>query len=135
MNYNLSPSHTLYIILLIIVLVIIVYKLYTKSKDQIENFESVLSKLSSSSSKKNKKYNERNTKITNKKNKSETFDNIMKRSEDFTKRKDSMPDFMSVFNKYKKSFSKEKFKNNSKSTGEALKKFSLYKEKLFEIFK
>ena len=134
MNYNLSPSHTLYIILLIIVLVIIVYKLYTKSKDQIENFESVLSKLSSSSSKKNnknKKKNERNTK----KNKSETFDNIMKRSEDFTKRKDSMPDFMSVFNKYKKSFSKEKFKNNSKSTGEALKKFSLYKEKLFEIFK
>ena len=134
MNYNLSPSHTLYILLLIIVLVIIVYKLYTKSKDQIENFESVLSKLSSSSSKKNKK-NKKNNERNTKKNKSETFDNIMKRSEDFTKRKDSMPDFMSVFNKYKKSFSKEKFKNNSKSTGEALKKFSLYKEKLFEIFK
>ena len=84
-----------------------------------------MSKLNSSSSKKNKK---------DKKSKSETFDNIMKRSEDFTKQKSSMPDFMDTFNKYKKSFNKEKFKNNSKSMGDSLKKFSLYKKKFFEIF-
>jgi hypothetical protein len=126
MNYNLSPIHTLYILLLISLLIIIVYKIYTKSQDQIENFESVLSKLSSSSSKKGKK---------SKKSKSETFDNIMKRGEDLKKKKDRIPDFMTTFNNYKKSFNKEKFKNNIKNMGESLKKFSLYKEKLFEIFK
>lgn len=132
MNYNLSPTHKLYILLLIILLIIIVYKLYTTSSYQIEHFESVLSRLRSS--KKDKKDNIKvDTKI-NKTNKSETFDNIMKRSEDFKKQKDNMGDFMSSFNKFKNSFTKEKFKNNSKSTGEALKKFSLYKTKFFEIF-
>ena len=121
MNYNLSHAHKLYILLLIIVLIIILYKLYTKSIDQIEHFESVLSRLRSS-----KKDKKDNTKV-NKTNKSETFDNIMKRSEEFKKRKDTMGDFMSSFTKFKNSFTTEKFKNNSKSTGEALKKF-------FEIF-
>ena len=124
MNYNLSPTHKLYILLLIIVFVIIVYKIYTKSQDQIENFESVLSKLSSSSSKKNKKDKK------DKKSKSETFDNIMKRSEDLTKKKDNMGDFMTKFNNYKKSFNKEKFKNIVKVWEKHLKNF-LYIKKSF----
>ena len=37
--------------------------------------------------------------------------------------------------KYYRSFNKEKFKNNSKSTSESFEKYSLYKEKFFELFK
>ena len=35
---------------------------------------------------------------------------------------------------YKKSFSKEKFKNNSKNTSESIEKFAFYKQKFYEIF-
>jgi len=38
-------------------------------------------------------------------------------------------------NNYYNSFNKEKFNNNSKNTAESFEKFSLYKEKFFEIFK
>ena len=67
--------------------------------------------------------------------KTKDLETAMKRGEDLKKKKDRIPDFMTTFNNYKKSFNKEKFKNNSKNMGESLKKFSLYKEKLFEIFK
>jgi hypothetical protein len=36
---------------------------------------------------------------------------------------------------YNKSFTKEKFKNNSNNTSESFEKFALYKEKFFELFK
>ena len=63
------------------------------------------------------------------------FNKLMKNTENIYKEKDNSISFMDSINKYKQSFKKEKFKNNSKNTAESFEKFALYKDKFFEIFK
>jgi len=63
------------------------------------------------------------------------FNKLMKNTENTYKERNESDSFMDSIHKYKKSFKKEKFKNNSKSTAESFEKFSLYKDKFFEIFK
>jgi len=115
----------------ITILLIIVYKL---NDNNIENFESILSNLKKNSNKKSNKNSDNNS-DNNSKKKNITFDELMKNSEEFSKKKDKLQNFSeSIFN-YKNSFKSDKFKNNSKNTAESFEKFALYKEKFFDIFK
>jgi hypothetical protein len=142
------------IIILFIILFLIVYNLYKNDKlhndINIEHF-SVLNKLN----KKKKKSNFINTNTNNnnnnntnknlnsnkylnslKSNKSGiTFEDLLKASEKLNTKKISFENIGEQISKYNNSFYKEKFKNNSKNTSESFEKFSLYKEKFFEIFK
>jgi len=118
------------ILLFIIILIIISYKLYNnnKSNTYIENFSS-LKKL-----KKKSKNTFKN--VSNKNEKQDaTFNDLMKKSEAFSKEKDKLASFTDTIEKYKKSFNNKKFKNNSKNTAESFEKFALYKEKFFDLFK
>ena len=115
-----------------IILIIIIYKYNKNNYDNyIENF-SVLKKLK----KKKSKLNFENILESTKNNEKDiTFDELIKHSEDFKKRKDSTPNFADSIIKYKNSFNNKKFKNNSQDTAESFEKFYLYKDKFFEIFK
>ena len=124
-----------------IIIIIITYKLYSDDKDNydinnnynIEHFESILSKLNKNKNKNNNKNNNTNNK--NKNNKNITFDDLLTKSEKFSKEKDNLESITDALEKYKKKFKSNKFKNNSKSTAESFEKFALYKDKLFELFK
>ena len=106
---QINNNQIIILILLIIVLLTISYKLYIKKCDKIENFESILLKL-------NKKTNKSKNKSKTKGKKKEKFSNMPK-----------IPNFMDEITNYNKSFKKEKFKNNSKSTAESFGKFAFYK--------
>ena len=64
-----------------------------------------------------------------------TFDDLLKQTEKMDPDKYTLANMRKTILDYNNSFKKEKFKNNSKNTSESLEKFSLYKEKFFEIFK
>jgi len=64
-----------------------------------------------------------------------TFDDLINASEKINPDKYTLENIRKTVADYSNSFKKEKFKNDSKSTAEAFEKFSLYKEKFFEIFK
>ena len=106
-----------------------------------ENFEGSLTKLKNSnknSRKTNKFNNVKNNNKSNKNNKGKTkytFDDVITMSEELHPEKYTIDNIKNEVMKYANSFKKEKFKNNSKDTAEALEKFALYKEKFFEIFK
>uniref|UniRef100_A0A6C0EYL0 Uncharacterized protein n=1 Tax=viral metagenome TaxID=1070528 RepID=A0A6C0EYL0_9ZZZZ len=149
-----------YIILGIIVCIII-YKLYKNDSqnqgqyNNIETFESVLNKLNTkkgkgknnnnsdnsdksdnSDSKKNKIFNDYfKSKSSKFSNTGTTFDDLLKQTEKMDPDKYTLANMRKTISDYNNSFKKEKFKNNSKNTSESLEKFSLYKEKFFEIFK
>lgn len=151
-----------YIILGIIVCIII-YKLYKNDSqnqgqyNDIETFESVLNKLKTKKSKgknnnnsdnsdnssnsnnsdsKNKIFNDYfKSKSSKFSNSGTTFDDLLKQTEKMDPDKYTLANMRKTISDYNNSFKKEKFKNNSKNTSESLEKFSLYKEKFFEIFK
>ena len=138
-----------------IILICIVYNLYINSNESIniENFDSILKDLNKNSKKQKKKNNSNSSDSSNdsnnrltldfkqsvKKLKSKktgiTFDDLFKATENMEPEKLSVASMQKELTRYNNSFKKEKFKSNSKSTAEAFEKFSLYKEKFFEIFK
>jgi len=147
------------IIILCIILFLVIYNLYKNDKIynnfNIEHF-GVLNKLNNKKKKKsnftnintisNNTSTNTNTKNKNldfnkhlnsfKSNKSGiTFEDLIKASEEIDPKKVSFANIGEQISKYNNSFYKEKFKNNSKNTSESFEKFSLYKEKFFEIFK
>jgi hypothetical protein len=133
------------IFLFIIIFFVLLYNLHNKTKNDnyIENFSN-LKKLKKNNSKNNSKISKNNSKISknnfqnipkSNSNKSISFDYLMKKSEALAKKHNSQSSFLDSINKYRKSFNHAKFKNNSKNTAEAFEKFSLYKDKFFEIFK
>jgi hypothetical protein len=108
------------------------------SNDNIENFESVLNKLKTS---KNKILGERFENVSNSKNKNKaklktklTFDDLVKETETIDPSKYTISSLKKSFFTYVNSFKKEKFKNTTGTTTEALEKFDYFKEKFFEIF-
>ena len=149
-----------YIILGIIVCIVI-YKLYKNDSqnqgqyNDIETFESVLNKLktkkgkgknnnnsnksdnsNNSDAEKNKIFNDYfKSKSSKFSNTGTTFDDLLKQTEKMDPDKYTLANMRKTILDYNNSFKKEKFKNNSKNTSESLEKFSLYKEKFFEIFK
>lgn len=64
-----------------------------------------------------------------------TFDDLLTATEGMDPETISLATMQKELSNYRKSFSKEKFSNNSKSTAESFEKFALYKDKFFEIFK
>ena len=137
----------LILILFSIIIIIITYKLYSNdmtntNSNSIENFESILTKLKTNNKKNNNNNNTNNNNNNNKtknnktnKNKSITFDEIISKSEKFSKEKDNLESITDALAKYKKIFKSNKFKNNSQSTAESFEKFGFYKDKLFDLFK
>lgn len=112
--------------------------------NSIENFESVLNKLKSTNKgkhsdkfenipKSDKKKNNQNNKKTRLKKKL-TFDDLVKETEDIDPSKYSVSNIKNSFFTYVNSFKKDKFKNITGTTTEALEKFDYFKEKFFEIF-
>jgi hypothetical protein len=142
-----TPTNKYIIILICLVsLAVIVYK-FNQDEDTIENFESNLSKLknkNNSYKKKNKTKssffnitggNSNDNSDNHKTSKSgATFNDLMNMTEKMKPQRYTYDNIKEEIQKYSKSFNKEKFKNNSKDTTEALEKFSLYKKKFFEIF-
>ena len=128
------------IFLFIIIFFVLLYNLHNKTKNDnyIENFSN-LKKLKKNNSKNNSKISKNNfqniPKNSSNSNKNVSFDYLMKKSEALAKKHNSQSSFLDSINKYRKSFNHAKFKNNSKNTAEAFEKFSLYKDKFFEIFK
>ena len=119
------------IIILIIILIIIIYKLYyndSQNNNYIEHFESILHKIKSKKIKK---------KVSNifQNNENTTLDDLIEKSEKFTKKKDEYNLSIDSLMKYKDSFNHPKFKNNSKNTAESFEKFAFYKAKFLELFK
>ncbi len=136
------------LLLFFIIIIIITYKLYyndihnygLSNNNNIENFESILYKLKTNNKKNNKnnnnnKNNKNNKNKNNKNNKSITFDELITKSEKFSKEKDNLESITDALTKYKKIFKSNKFKNNSQTTAESFEKFGFYKEKLFDLFK
>ena len=153
----------LIVIILCIISFLIVFNLYKNDNDNdndndnhnyLEHF-GILNKIKKKNNKKNNKNNNNNnnkenyedTKPSNiskyhnsvralKSDKSGmTFEDLLKAGESVDTSKLSIESMKNELYKYNKSFSKEKFKNNSKNTTEAFDKFALYKEKFFELFK
>ena len=115
--------------------------------DNIEHFESILNKLKKTSN--NNNAGERFENVPNSissskthKNKGKiklksklTFDDLVKETEDIDPSKYTISSMKNGFFTYVNSFKKEKFKNTTGTTTEALEKFDYFKEKFFEIFK
>ena len=146
---NITKKQLFIVLVCIVSLVIIIYK-FNKTETDIEAFENKLEKLKNSNKNKNKS-GKRNNKLNKKKNsnsnkdgggdssdgegrKKATFNDLMKETESMNIEKYSYDNIKQDVLDYYKSFNKEKFKNDSKDTAEALDKFSLYKKKFFEIF-
>ena len=110
--------------ILIIIIIIFSIKLYKKCK--IEPFESksILSKLKNNNDNTNK----------SKYKKKVTFDDLLKKTEDFDVEKYTVSNIKNSFFTYVNSFSKDKFTNITGSPTETLDKFSYFKDKFFEIF-
>ena len=135
------------IFIFFIILIIIIYKIYINECEYetfiydyddddenkyIEHFKSSLSKIKN---KKSKSFFKNISNIVSHKNdKKNTFDDVIKVSENFKKKKDKIDSFADGIYNYKNSFNNKKFNNNSKDTSEALAKFPLFKKKFFEIF-
>ena len=152
MTYKLTYENFLYLALGLISIVII-YKLvtYNLSTETEEGFDSIIKKFkknnssSKSSFKDIKKNNNKNNKNNNKNNKARnssgkskgklTFDDIVKEAEDRDPERYTVDSLKNGFFDYIESFQKEKFKNVTGTTDEALEKFGFFKEKFFEIFK
>jgi len=129
-----------------IILVLIVYNLYKNdiNNNNVEHF-GILDKLNNKNRKRTKEnYEDNDNKsilkypkaIRSLKTKSgSTFEDILRDSESIDPDKFSYESMKKELIKYYRSFNKEKFKNNSKSTSESFEKYSLYKEKFFELFK
>ena len=114
-------------ILYIFIIIIIIFSINLYKKCKIEPFESksILSKLKN------------NTDVTINKSKIKkkvTFDDLLKKSEDFDVEKYSISNIKNNFFTYVNSFSKDKFTNITGSPTETLDKFSYFKDKFFEIF-
>ena len=114
-------------ILCILIIIITIFSINLYKKCKIEPFESksILSKLKN------------NTDVTINKSKIKkkvTFDDLLKKSEDFDVEKYSISNIKNNFFTYVNSFSKDKFTNITGSPTETLDKFSYFKDKFFEIF-
>ena len=155
-------TNKILVIILCIVLGLIVYKLYKNDSDSdrdnysnnyneeyVEHF-GILDKIKKKNKKKNSNSNSNNkdkfedinmSKYHNsvRSLKSEkdgmTFEDVLKAGEAIDPNKLTIEYMKNELFKYNKSFSKEKFKNNSKNTAESFEKFALYKEKFFELFR
>ena len=133
-------------LVLFVILILILYNL--NYKDNIETF-GILNKLNKKNNNKKKNKNKNNNRdkfsdtigIRSSLNslKSEktgvTFDDLLTVTEGLDPDAISLTRMKEELNNYYNSFNKEKFNNNSKNTAESFEKFSLYKEKFFEIFK
>jgi hypothetical protein len=129
--------------ILAIVIIVFIIKLYNTARknnidgfdgfDNFENFESILNKLKSNNKRNN---NSDSFKKTNnvKLNKKVTFEDLLKESEEMDVEKYTIFNMKKNFFDYVDSFKKEKFKNTSGTTTEALEKFAFFKEKFFQIF-
>lgn len=136
---NIQPLTYKKFILGILAIIIIVFliKLFNtyknNSSENIENFENILRKL-----KANSKEIKRTSRFKNTNNvklkKKVTFDDLLKETEDMDVEKYSISNIKKNFFDYVKSFKKDKFKNTSGTTTEALEKFDYFKEKFYEIF-
>jgi hypothetical protein len=120
--------------ILIIVFLIKLFNTYKNtSSENIENFENILRKL-----KANSKEIKRTSRFKNTNNvklkKKVTFDDLLKETEDMDVEKYSISNIKKNFFDYVNSFKKDKFKNTSGTTTEALEKFDYFKEKFYEIF-
>ena len=120
--------------ILIIVFLIKLFNTYkNNSSENIENFENILRKL-----KANSKEIKRTSRFKNTNNvklkKKVTFDDLLKETEDMDVEKYSISNIKKNFFDYVNSFKKDKFKNTSGTTTEALEKFDYFKEKFYEIF-
>ena len=125
------------IAILAIVIVIFAIKLYKTYNNHIETFESNLIKLKYKS-KNNERFDNVSTSGKNNKTKIKrklTFDDLVKETEDIDPSKYTITNLKKSFFGYVNSFSKDKFKNTTGTTTEALEKFDYFKEKFFEIFK
>ena len=141
-------TNKIIVIFLCIILVSIIYNLYKNDNEKFIEHFGVLDKI-----KKNKKNSTKNNKkkenyedtpdiskyhksVRALKTKSgTTFEDLLKAGEAIDTSKFSIEAMKNDLYLYNKSFSKEKFKNNSKNTRESFEKFALYKEKFFELFK
>ena len=87
--------------------------------------------INNTSSKKSIKYKKNNTK-------KESFDDVVanfeEKSREMYKDAEYMYDFQDILKNYWSSFDTKEFKRKSNNTGEVLDKFSLYKERFFDIF-
>ena len=123
--------------ILIIVFLIKLFNTYkhnsTEAFDNIENFENILNRLKSNN-KKSKKHSSFNNINTVKLKKKVTFEDLLKETEDMDVEKYEISNIKKNFFAYVDSFKKEKFKNSSGTTTEALEKFGYFKEKFYEIF-
>jgi hypothetical protein len=158
-------TNKIIVIFLCVILVLIVYKLYKNDNDNdndndryeyVEHF-GILDKIKKKNRKKNNNSNNSNnnsnsnkkdgfedTKISKYHNsiralKSEkndmTFEDVLKAGEAIDPNVFTIEHMKNELLKYSRSFSKEKFKNNSQNTAESFEKFGLYKEKFFELFR
>ena len=147
-------THKIIVIILSIILLLILYNLYKNDNKNIdENINylehfGVLDKIKKKN-KNNNKYKKENYEDTNSSNiskyhksirslktdKGMSFEDVLKAGEAIDPEKLTIESMKKELSIYNKSFSKEKFKNNSKNTTEAFEKFGLYKEKFFELFK
>jgi Fe-S oxidoreductase len=126
--------------ILVIVIILFIFKLCNTVRkngieefENIENFESILNKLKSNNK---KKYDSGSFQRTNnvKLKKKASFEDLIKETEDMDVDKFSVSNIKKNIFGYIDSFRKEKFKNTTGTTTEALEKFGYFKEKFFEIF-
>jgi hypothetical protein len=126
---KLNYQNLLYLILFIIALVVI-YKLYSNFNNVHEGFQSVINKFKNTKKKISKftniKKGKRNGKLS--------FDDIIKEAEEMEPERYTVSSLKKNFFDYLESFKKEDFKNVTGTTNEALDKFSIFKDKFFEIF-
>jgi hypothetical protein len=133
---KLSYENLLYLLLGLISLVII-YKLVKSntSTNNVEGFQSIINKFKNSQ-KNNSQQNKKNNKNAIKIKKSKlTFDDIVKEAEEMDPGHYTVDNIKKDFFNYIESFRKAKFENVTGTTNEALDKFSLFKDKFFEIFR
>jgi len=137
--------------ILAIVVIVFIIKLFQNTDntntdntntENIEHFQSILKKLKTTSNNSERfdnvnvnvsssKDNKRKLKIKSKL----TFDDLVRETEDIDPSKYTISSLKNGLFSYVNSFKKEKFKNTTGTTTEALEKFDYFKEKFFEIFK
>ena len=155
-------TNKIIVIFLCIILVSIIYNLYKNDYDNnnknenenqnesetfLEHF-GILDKIKKNKKKSNKNNNKKEnytdtpdmskyhkTVRALKSKNGATFEDLLKAGEAIDTSKLSIEAMKNELYLYNKSFSKEKFKNNSQNTRESFEKFALYKEKFFELFK
>ncbi len=113
-------------LLCILIIIITIFSINLYKKCKIEPFvsKSILNKLK----------NNNNDTTKHKFKKKVTFDDLLKKTEDFDVEKYTVSNIKNSFFTYVNSFSKDKFTNITGSPTETLDKFSYFKDKFFEIF-